>query len=405
MGAFKIVKYNKANKLMVKIYLLTLALYPIISGYGLSPQLDFGVLSVFAVGVLLALKIGRFKPKLPTGYMLFLIVALAFSIFFAQTIPLRLILYTINLSIACYFVDFKLLNKYYGSIVIFSCVFFLIQEFYAFLFGSNISGILSFIPTIYEGLGIDIASAKENAERHSSFFLEPSYFVQFLFPYIVFKLCSTRKTDTWLAIIVSIVILLSRSGNGVVLLLIIWGCWFFMVEKINFKFKIISVIVISIMIILIIRFNDSIYNNILLRSAELLSYGGDERFQSSGFIRFFRGYYAYADIPDINKLFGANPELVWSVVGSNYFFSSSEDRFLNGAQTLLLHHGLFVTILFFRHILFFYWYNKKPETFIIVLCCIWLMLGESYFLCSRMFLTTVLVYSMKRRNTISFRHD
>ena len=371
-----------------------LAFYPILSGYGLSPQIDFGVFAAFIVGVLCIItRKERFKPTFPPGYVLFFGIALIFAIVIANSLPMRLLLFSVNLCIACSFADFKLLYKYYGILVFVCCTFFLFQEIAAFSIGINISGLVSFIPTIYESMGTNQISVQESLTEHSSLFLEKSYFAQYLFPFIVLKLFSGKKDDLKKAIMISFIVVLSRSGNGIVLLLIIWSCWFFM-GRIRLKYKMGMIIFAVLAILLMMRIDSTIIENILGRAIELQSYGGDERFQSSGFIRFFRGYYAYADMPTFNKLFGANPFFVQSIIQSNYFFSDSDDRFLNGTQTLLMHHGAIVCFLFFRHLYQMYWQCKKKEILVLFFCCVWLMFGESYFLCARMFMTIVLMYVM-----------
>lgn len=377
-----------------KIYIFLVALYPILSGYGYSPQVDFGVISLFIVGVSCAIsKRGIFKMASPPGYVLFFSVTLLLSFFFAETIPLRLVLWSLNLFLVCFFVDFRTLFGYYEKIVLCSCTFFIFQLITSVFWGVRISGIIPFIPTIYEGMGIDIIDAQTGGATLCSFFLEKSYFAQYLFPYLVIKLFSNEKKTFISAIVVSLVLLLSRSGNGAVLLIIVWFFWF-ICANIGFRLKLGIVIMGIVSLMIVFSYMGEVLVGMIERSSELQSFGGDESYQSSGFIRFFRGYYAYADMPLINKLFGANPVFVQSVVQSNYFFAVSKDEYYNGTQMLLLHHGLIACILFYRHLILMCWYKHSKELVLMVICSVWLMLGESYFLCARMFFTTCLMYSM-----------
>lgn len=379
---------------MKNFFNFLIAFYPILSGYGFSPQADFGVFSIFIVGLICFFRNhSGSELVLPDGYKLFLVVAVLFTIVFARTIPLRLLLYSINLCMACMFVDYKILLRYYELIVYVCGLFFVIQVVALYTIGVHIVGIASFIPTIYEGSHIDIMTSLSEADRCSSLFLEPSYFAQYMFPYVVIKLFSSIKADMWKAIIVSALVLLSRSGMGLCLLLIIWTYWFFS-GNIRLRTKVSVVMVASLAVLMVFRFNEEAFNKMLERTIEFQSFSGDEQYQSSGFIRFFRGYYAYADMPLMNKLFGANPELVESVLSSNVFFLASEDEAFNGTTTLLLYNGLFVCFLFFRHLVLMCWKKNNRVLVVMVLCCIWLMLGESYYLCARMFLTTILMYSL-----------
>lgn len=384
---------------MRNFFIFLIAFYPILSGYGFSPQADFGVLSIFAIGLICCF---RYQPVLkiefPDGYKLFLVVAVLFALVFASTIPLRLLLYSINLCMACMFVDYNKLLRYYEILVNVCGIFLIVQLFVQYTTGIPLVGIVSFIPTIYaDSDSIDYMSSIAEADRCASFFLEPSYFAQYMFPYVVIKLFSDIKTDIRKAIVVSILVLLSRSGMGVVLLLIIWAFWFFL-GNIRFQTKLTVAIIACLAIVLLFRFNEEAFDKMLERTVEFQSFSGDEQYQSSGFIRFFRGYYGYADMPLFNKLFGANPELVKDVLSSNIFFMVSKDEAFNGTTTLLLYNGLFVCILFFRHLVLMCWKKHNKALTVMVICCIWLMLGESYYLCARMFLTTLLMYSLTKKD-------
>ena len=128
---------------MKKLYNFMLAFYPILSAYGFSPQADFGVILLFLIGTLCVFIIGpRFRYRFPDGYALF-VFCIAFYSIFAHSIPVRLLLYSVNLCIACNYVDYKLLKNII-LLVIFCCSFFIIQEIVAFLSNVHLVGIVSF---------------------------------------------------------------------------------------------------------------------------------------------------------------------------------------------------------------------------------------------------------------------
>lgn len=383
---------------MKKLFIFLLVLYPILSGYGFSPSLDFGVLLVFFLGIIqIMLNPRKFKLQFLPGYKLFLVVALLLSLVVANTIPIRLILYSINLCIACSFLNFALLKKYYNKVALFCCLFFLFQVVVFKVFNVYVSGLFPLIPTIYDNMGVDLIAIQQAEERWASLFTEPSYLAQYLFPILVIDLFSRNKKDFIYAIIFIFVLLLLGSGNGAILLCIILGGWFFF-GNIDIRFKLGACVLLLVVFLFIIFDFEDMFETLLKRAEELQSVEGNREKQSSGFIRFFRGYYAYADMPTINKMLGANPREVKSVVESSYYFLFSEDEFYNGTQTLLLHHGLFSCILFFRHLLLMCWGKHSKELNIMVICCIWLMLGESYFLSARLFLTTCFMYAMIMEN-------
>ena len=388
---------------MKSLYNFLLALYPITSGYGLSPQADFGALILFCIGMICCFKmISSFKFRFPLGYFVFLLVALLLSILFSQTVPLRLIIYSANLCMACFLIDFDALKKYYGWLVFISCFIFVLQVVIAFVTEVHVSGLIPFIPTIYEGMGVDMISFQEQDVRFSSLFLEPSYFVQFLFPYVVLQLFVDKKHSLRNASLVSSIILLVGSGNGAVLLIIIWGVWFFC-GNIGLRIKLALVFLGFLGIGLIWNIDNSVFIRLLERTAEFQSYAGDERYQSSGFIRIFRGYFVYADMPFLNKLFGANPQFAESVFRSNIMFAANNDVMINGTQTLLIYYGFVSCFLFFRHLFLMFWSYRHNAMFVMTICSIWLMLSESYFLCARMFLTIMIMYGISISKSISVK--
>ena len=375
-----------------KIYHVLLVLYPILSGYGFSVQADFGVISIFVVGLLCAVqKKEVFQVKFFRGYVLFFLSALMLSLIFVHSIPLRLLLFTLNLIIALHCVDVELLKKYYFRLVPICCVFFILQEVSFYLTGRRISGLTTLLPNIY---GMDGYVQKLRvAPRSASFFLEPSYFAQFLFPYIAVMLFSNTKKGVKNALMVSLIMLMIRSGNGIILLGIIWMLWFVLSRMTIFN-KIAMCVLVFITGALMFLVNSESALALFSRTSEITnvsnSFGGDG--ESSGFIRFFRGYYLFADMPLMNKLFGADDALVTSMMRKSIFLWN-RDIFMNGIQTLLIYNGVFVCVLYVRHLLLLLkGALKKKELFILVLGFIYLMFSESYYLCSRAFLTLLLIY-------------
>lgn len=375
---------------MNKVYNFLLALYPIVSGYGFSPQADFGILIITMIGFLYYVTAKpQGKLRLPDGYLLFFIVTMIFSLFLAHHIYLRLILFTVNLCLACSLGDYFLLFKYYEKIMIVCCAFFFVQLVSSVLLNIHIVGIFSFLPTIYEGI-VDVQDVQSESERFASFFMEPSYFAQYLFPYIVIRLFSFKKKDIKKAIYISIILLLVRSGNGMLLLIVIWGAWFFTKNTSTLAKGGVAVVVLLGWLLLVFSGSD-FFDLVLSRVSEFQSYDGEEVNQSSGFIRFFRGYYAFSDFPLFNKWFGSSSKVATNIIESNVFFIGGE-TFINGTQTLLCYHGIISCVLFFRHLTLYCWHKYDTILTVMVICSFVLMLGESYFLCSRMLLCSALMY-------------
>lgn len=375
-------------------------MFPILSAYRGIGGLDFGSVILFTAGMLcLCTNFKQFKlTNLPKGYGVFYIVAMIVSIVFIKSLQLRLSLFTINLVFACSFFDINLIIKYYLKTVKVCCAFFLIQELMYYFTGARISGILTFLPTIYGDASTGIINRITTLNRSSSFFLEPSYFAQFLFPYVVYFLFSKKKADIKKAVLVSFIMLVTKSGNGLILLLIIWCGWFFFSDIKTYQ-KCLLVLLVTLFLCGLLIVDNSLIFMLLERMSELQSYGGEERHMSSGFIRFFRGYYLYDELPMMNQLFGANNNVVELYMSENIFFPDEEDKFLNGVQTILVHNGLFILILYIRHILLWGRQSSDIRIKIFIFCIIFLMLGESYYLTSRLFFVTIFLFGLCHTQT------
>jgi hypothetical protein len=385
---------------MKKIYHMLLVLYPILSGYGFSAQLDFGILLLLISGCLyISKRHQEIKFVFFRGYILFFLTATILSFAILKTIPLRLFLFSINLWLATALVDIELLKRYYGYAVAICCSYFILQEITYNLTGSRISGLTTLVPTIYGAISEKYVAIQTRVPRSAAFFLEPSYFAQYLFPYIVINIFSKQKSTFKKAIAVSFIMFLIKSGNGTILLLLVWGIWFvFSSIKTYIKISVATLMLLGLVGIYFI--DPTIFESLFSRTSELhatayLNLGDSE---TSGFIRFFRGYYLYNDMPLFNKLFGSTSDAVVAAMNASPFLWN-RDQFMNGVQTLLIYNGLFVCLLYFRHIfLFFKGTLNQKEVVALVAGFIFLMFSESYYLCSRALLTMLFIYGYIQNN-------
>lgn len=385
---------------MKKIYHMLLVLYPILSGYGFSAQLDFGILLLLISGCLyISKRHQEIKFVFFRGYILFFLTATILSFAILKTIPLRLFLFSINLWLATALVDIELLKRYYGYAVAICCSYFILQEITYNLTGSRISGLTTLVPTIYGAISEKYVAIQTRVPRSAAFFLEPSYFAQYLFPYIVINIFSKQKSTFKKAIAVSFIMFLIKSGNGTILLLLVWGIWFvFSSIKTYIKISVATLMLLGLVGIYFI--DPTIFESLFSRTSELhatayLNLGDSE---TSGFIRFFRGYYLYNDMPLFNKLFGSTSDAVVAAMNASPFLWN-RDQFMNGVQTLLIYNGLFVCFLYFRHIfLFFKGTLNQKEVVALVAGFIFLMFSESYYLCSRALLTMLFIYGYIQNN-------
>ncbi len=377
------------KKNFLRIYAVSLASAPILSAYAGIASVDLGTILLFLCGLISLLAVGNIKLQLPNGYLPFLFFSIVCSSIVVSRVPLGLILFVLNIIIALNCTKLQYLVKYYSFLVYCSCALFVVQEITFILSGARISGMIPGLPLVYQDISEAYIQRMLTVSRSSSFFLEPAYFAEFLFPFIIIKLFANTKKSRIEAIAVSAIMLLVRSGTGVFLLLIVWGAWFFFGSfKKSTKYSVaVALGFVFTALLLYGGFEQSLYN----RTQELDFERGALGESSSGFIRFYRGYYYYAELPFINKLFGAPADVVDSIMNLYYSFSVNKNStFLNGAQTLLINYGFFSFVFYMRH-LFQYCYKVKFEVKVIAVCCVYLMLSESFFLTSKLLLCTILM--------------
>ena len=373
----------------LKIYAALLALLPIMSGYAGIASVDLGTIILFLWGCVCALAIGNLKVVLPRGYLAFLFFSLICTTIATAKVPLGIILFVVNVILALNYTKLQYVLKVYSFAVYTACLLFLVQEVLFSTTGYRPSGLLPWIPIVYEDISDAYKLSLLIADRSSSFFLEPAYFVEFLFPFIAIKLFSINTKSRMEAIAVSFVVIFVRSGTGALLLMIIWGLWFF-ISSFKKRAKIFVAIVFISALAVIVTYDSSI-SSLYSRVQELDLERGISGESSSGFIRFYRGYLLYAELPLVNKLFGASSDMIDHLIGVNYYFSDNKNlTFLNGAQSLLIYYGFFSFVLYMRHLLL-YCYKVRVEVIVLAICCIYLMLSESFFLTSRLFLCTIFI--------------
>lgn len=334
-----------------KLFTLSIVLYPILSAYIVFGPIDLGVIlcALFGIGMYIS---RRKKIKTPSleGYYTFLIYVLLSALLVTHPVPLRILLYTFVLVMGCMFCNVSSLYYYYKKVAIGCIIFFIFQESVRLLLGVNIPGIFKFLPIVYGDSATFIEEVVLGGDRASSFFLEPSYFAQFLFPLVVVELFWSKGPNSLRnAILLSVVLFLIRSGNEILLLGVIWIAWFF-TSTVSRKKKRIVVLLGIICTIVLFSVKPIFIYELLNRTNELSLQGADIRWQSSGFIRFFRGYYLYASLPFINQLFGLNSGMLEDYMLSNSLgLFDNDTSFLNGAQTILCLYGVFGLFFFFRH--------------------------------------------------------
>ena len=250
--------------------------------------------------------------------------------------------------------DEKVFLKFYRYLVFTCVIVYCCQEILYLAAGYRFSGLIPSLPLIYEGT-VDVSMAdfrlaQQESERASSIFLEAAQFAQVLLPFLCIELFSKEKISRT-AIVLTVILLLLRSGNGLLLMSMIWLIRLLVYNP--SKKKYFSLLLILPLITIAVKYYIS------MESSEILV----ERFNGiknnidnashSGFIRIFRGYYLFDALPLFDKFFGLNSGSVLSAEVTKYpiYWLFQNDLYLNSFQSNLVYTGIIGTVLYYSWLL------------------------------------------------------
>lgn len=305
-------------------------------------------------------------------------------------------LFVLCLCLSLPYIDFDIFKKYYRSVILLAVGVFVLQEISALVVGKRFSALIPFF-TLYNDIPASQFAAKIASEdRSCSLFVEPSHFAQYLAPFLAISLCEMSKKHKLfdsMSIIVSLVLLLLRSGNGLIMLAVIWIVHLIFVEIKTWK-KIIIVIPAATIALLIAipRLAATDQGQEILERQETMAvdYAGDSR---SATIRLYRGFFVYSEAPLIVKALGVGLGGADDVIDHSAFnWMFYNEHYLNNASGLLISYGVVGTILF---LLFLFTLRNKKEKGVytalgafIVLCFM-----ESFMFDTRMLLYLCVIYA------------
>ena len=336
--------------------------------YFMSPYRMFGYAMPEIIGLIATMfaVINGYRLHLEKSYLLFFIYMLIIPPIVGMLcgilsnnvqafVPMGLILYSIFLGYLLPDVDKKYILKCYKFLVYLAIGFFLVQEFSYFAYGYRFTFYLDFFEMYYEETDIDsFAASRAEMNRSSSFFLEPSHFVQYIMPYFCIALSKyiNEKKGLKEVLFMTLVLVWSKAGVGYVSLFSIAVFFFFK----NGSLKMYQRIIFSILAIICFWFITTFYANnefiasIIERTSEL-SMEVDASGAQSGFIRIWRGYFIYGAMDIVNQIFGVSLSGIEAICNAVYIPGSRYDgTYMNGIQSLLISGGLIGLGLFFNYI-------------------------------------------------------
>ena len=400
-----ILSYKWYNKLAV-FYLVFAA---ILQTYGYGGLLNFARLLSMLLIPIIAIKLISTKhtlqnvPKPLNVYFYWLFfVAFVSATSLSDAIPLGQIEKYLVLLAVFSLCNFNKFLSLYKKIAYLAVIFLIIQKILLLTTGLKISGIAEFLP-LDMGEDIDASLFYDyyigETSRLSSFFSEPALFVQYVLPLFVIELFSANKFRDWLKVgLVFLSILWTESGNGLIVLIIVFISYIihYLVSGAALKIIIVPVILVGALIFGQLYINTESGEKLLERQTELNS--GIEA--SSGFLRILRGYYVYDEYSPLEKLIGINNlskqvEKINTCKAAHTF--GEDDYYANTFQKFLLNTGIIGAILFFV-IMAYLFRNNTPVGRTIVLVYIGLSFIAASYLAPIMFMYLYIANGYKQQN-------
>lgn len=304
-----------------KLFTIVLVLLPILDIYAAgTPSISLGKMLLLVISIVLLIqKKGRLQFYKEKFFLLFLLAVcflpLFFNIFdewFSFSVYLRKLIavigFYLTLCLALRYTDWNVFFKCLRTVILVCCIFFLIQFFLLNFFGYHLLGIIPGIPLAGEMGNLELIERQENLDRVSSFFREPAHFAQFVsIYYILIAFKKENPFSDFEFLLLSVILLISQSGYGqLVLLIVIATLLFRMVfSKKHFFKNFFLAIVVAVVGVVAFNFvsNSELFNDNLSRVDELSAKQENTR-GSSGYQRIYAGYNFISDIEPSKRVLG-----------------------------------------------------------------------------------------------------
>lgn len=398
----KSIQKKIGDSLLTKLAMFILALSPILSIYKLIGPFSF---SSF-LAILIFITAFQFKRKqlaltLPFfilwGYVSINFLMCTATISLSSILPGGFNFFFFAVSVLAYgaFFDFDLLKRYTRYIFLIASVLFLIQFFLQIGTGTRVSFFIHLSDRLNYGdlTYHQIVQSQLSGERFCSIFLEPAYFAEYGILTLVLELFLDESKDkivTPLALFYGTIIIMSRSGVGLISLVVLMVLKLIQFGILNKKK---NYFVYTFLLLPFLYYGVNYYLQSELGSAmmERSSEITDSE-QSSGFSRVLQASLVYDNLELSDKVFGLGEVFVSDLHDKGVFF--------NGVFSILTSLGAVGFLLY----LWFFYSGAKKYPPVLCLCITFLVISamEWTYLKPIMIITaaSVLHYS---RNKIKIR--
>jgi hypothetical protein len=214
----------------------------------------------------------------------------------------------------------------------------------------------------------------------TSLFSERAHLVQYLAPYIA--LCLFSKTlikghRMLKAVLTSVVVISAVSGNGIIVVLIVWFLYFFMYSEIKKQYRIFAVVVGMVLIVGTYEVLKGIPMYQEMFNRLFIDVSGSSYSSTKADYRIYRGFDLYLQLPLNGKIFGVGYNHMqifankFNIV-SQYDNSWSTYEYFSTITQLLLYFGVIGVTLFYKHLSALVWKSADVvKGMIVVMVALW----------------------------------
>jgi hypothetical protein len=282
--------------------------------------------------------------------------------------------------------NFNYFMKWYQSLVLLATIYLFLQVVLFETHGIILKGTIPGLKIANEGYDFEVMKRLYSTfHRPSSIFLEPGYYAQFVLPYLAYCLYFIENTSkkTIIAVFITTGILLSTSGQGIVIGAFIWGMWLL---SISYNFETKKVKLFSILISLIVlSFLPKILNIEKVQRSLNRLWGAPGASSES---RIFRGYLIYNQLKPLYKVIGVGYGNVGAHIAYNRIYSIYDQRgvvyeYMNSVAYILVNLGIVGCILMLW-VFFYLWKNTRGFYRTLVYVLVLLSSVSTFFLYSSM---------------------
>lgn len=242
---------------------------------------------------------------------------------------------------------YKIAYKQYEaiSIILISALFLQVLLFYGFNYALDLKipglRLIDHYEVSFRNLEIRLAYGTD--PRFTSFFSEPAHFVQYIAPYLIIKLFVLKTINfkkLMAAFVISLSMLLTLSGNGIVVLLFIWSIYIVILLFTERKTALIFIIVPVIISLILLSIN--YFDSYLDISSLFLNSDGDP---TKADYRIYRGFYIYGNLPFWNQLFGtgyrnAKDFILFYNITTPYDYPGENVEYMSAITQIMVYFGL-----------------------------------------------------------------